>query len=166
MDVQQKLMAGAWPRPGVKIVILITGQAEAAAGHPAMQNSVTNALSSVRHAYNNAVVLLCAPLPRARDGPLVLKDLEVLSDIMHKAYTQDSCYEFSSIGSYFYGKYRLTESRSGSATSVLLVKRGLMDPQGITLEGSRLVQKRISDKIKSANLYERYVMLSSKLIVL
>ena len=41
-----------------------------------------------------------------------------------------------------------------------------MDQHGLTLQGSRMVQKRLSEKIKSANLFEWYIMLSSKLITL
>ena len=74
MDVQRKLMVWEWPREGVKIVVLIMGQAEAAVGHPTMSNLVVNALASVRHIYADAIIFVCAPLPRPQDGPLVLKD--------------------------------------------------------------------------------------------
>ena len=165
VDVRRRLMNEEWQREGVKIVILMTGQAEAAAGHQAMSNSVKNVLLSIRHAYPESIVLMCAPLPRARDGPLVLRDLDVLADVMHEVCLSEEYCEFSSIGSYFYGKYRLVESRHGGGpSSVLLVKSGLMDPQGLTIQGSRLIQKRLTEKIKTANLFERYVMLSSKLI--
>ena len=165
VDVQCKLMVGEWPCEGVKIVVLIMGQAEAAVGHPTMSNSVVNALASVRHVYADAIILLCVPLPRPRDGLLVLKDLDTLSDVMHEVCTKHEYYEYSSLGSYFYGKFRLAEIRGNSGPSnVLLVKGGLMDAQGITVQGSRMIQKRLNDKIKSANLYHRYHMLSAKLI--
>ena len=163
-DVQKKLMNNEWHRDNVKIVILITGQAEASARHQAMSNSVTNALLSVKFAYGDAVILLCSPIPHPRDGPLVLKDLEILSDIMHEACTKEECLEYSSLGSYFYGKFRLSEARAGVPSSVLLIKSALMDAQGLTLQGSRIIEKWLIDKVKTANLYERYVMLNAKLI--
>ena len=136
VDVRRKLMNTEWQRDGVKIVILITGQVEAAAGHKAMLNSVQNVLLSIRHAYPELMVLMCAPLPHARDGPLVLRDLDVLSDIMHEVCRKEEYCEYSSIGAYFYGKYRLADNRNClGQSSVLLVKSCLMDPQGLTVQG-------------------------------
>ena len=166
VDVKKRLSSGEWAREAVKIVVLITGQAEASAGHQAMANSVKNAMLSVRVAYPDAMVLLCAPLPRPRDGPPVLRDLELLSDVMHEECRKEEYYEYSSLGSYFYGKYCIAGDKSNAPPVVMLVKTGLMDQQGITVQGSCMVQKRLADKIKSANLYERFTMLGSKLITL
>ena len=95
-----------------------------------------------------------------------VKDFDLEKQLATKhVKLDDEYYEYSSLGSYFYGKFRLAEIRGNSGPSnVLLVKGGLMDAQGITVQGSRMIQKRLNDKIKSANLYHRYHMLSAKLI--
>ena len=54
---------------------------------------------------------------------------------MHEVCTKHEYYEYSSLGSYFYGILRLAEIRGNSGPSnVLLVKGGLMDAQGITVQ--------------------------------
>ena len=105
VDIQRRLMNDEWNRQGVKVVILITGQAEATAGHQAMSNSVNNVLQSIRYAYPDSIVLMCAPLLHPRDGLLVLKDLELLSDVMHEVCLKEEYCAFSSLGSFFYGKF-------------------------------------------------------------
>lgn len=84
VNVRRKLMNEEWQCEGVKIVILLTGQTEAATPHQAMSNLVQNVLLSIWHTYPDSMVLMCAPLPRAGDEPLVLKDLDILSDIFPK----------------------------------------------------------------------------------
>ena len=167
-DVQRSLRAGQWRIEGIKVVVLITGQAEASAGHQAMTNMVASVMGSVHEAYPHAVILLCALIPRPRDGPLVLNDLRDLSDSMHEVCKEQSYYEYSRLGAFFYGKFRILGNSTGTGGAVMapiqLIKEHLMDRDGLTLKGARLIQTCILEKIKSANLFERYIMLSSNLI--
>ena len=148
-----------------KVIILIMGQAEAAAGYPMVANCVQAALTSVEKAYPQAVVMLCSPLPRPRDGPEVLKDMDSLGDIMFKICAENEKYEYARLGLYFYGKYRLASDNSRRRNrSVYLVNPELIHTQGLTYEGVQSVQRKIQDKLNTAGLYDRYTMLNQRLI--
>ena len=138
-----------------KVIMLITGQAEAAAGHPAVANCMQGALTSVHTAYLKAVVLVCSPLPRPRDGPEVLKDMDLLGDIMFKICAENERYEYTRLGMYFYGKHHLAAEGASRRRkqSVYLINSELLQVQGLTYEGVQSVQHRLCDKIKSVGLY-------------
>ena len=166
-DMQRRLAAGEWHKEGIKILILIMGQAEAVAEHQAMTNVVQSVMNVVHAAYPGAVILLCAPLPHPRDGPLVIGDLRELADAMHEVCKEQSYYEYSWLGAFFYGRFKVLESTwtvSGSLVPVYLIRESLMDRESLTLEGISVVQSHIKDKIKQAGLYECHLMLSSTLI--
>ena len=134
-DVKEKLETGQFQPGKFKIMILITGQAKVAAGHPAIANCVQLAISSVKLAYPKAVILLCSPLPRPKDGPDILKDMDNMGDVMYRLCAEDKSCEYARLGMYFYGQYHLAESLRRRTKAVHLVNQELIQGHGLMYEG-------------------------------
>ena len=165
-DVKTGLENREWDIGEPKVLILITGRAEAAIPHPAILNVVRNTLSVIKKILPNTVVLMCAAVPSVKDGQFVLAELEGLADILHRECKESEYFEYSRLGTYLYGKKRAFDRHENpsrdAGENVYLLKRKYMNIHGFTDEGLKMLSNRLKDKVHSAKLLDRFELLLAK----
>ena len=165
-DVKTNLEQHVWELGEPKVLVLITGRAEAVEPHPALLNVVRNTLSTVRKALPNTVLLVCAAVPSPRDGQFALAELEGLADVLHRECKESEYFEYSRLGTYLYGKKRAFDRNQDplrdSGESVFLLKSRYMNVHGINDAGITMLSTRLNDKLQSAKLKDRFRLLLSK----
>ena len=165
-DLQSKISSGTVSLEGFKIMVIITGRAEVVAQHEAVVNCVQSTIDTIHKANSQLIILLCAPVPYPRDGHIMLEELSEFSAVLNDLCKQSEYLEYSRLGHVFYSRRRIVEPEVWEEDTLCVVKRNLLDRGGLTLQGARLINSRLVDKIASAKLYERYELLSLRLITI
>ena len=164
-DLQRQANEGSLELADKKLVVLITGCAEVVAQHHAIINCVQSALEAIQKENPDAIILICAPMPRPRDGPVLIAELDELAKVLSDICKRSEYLEFSKLGQNFYAKFRAMPNEIGEEELVYLIRSHLMNSKGLTLHGSRLISARISEKIASAQLLQRFDLLKDRILI-
>ena len=157
-DLKAQLETGELQLVEPKVIVLITGRAEAVEGRPALLNVVRNSLALLRHLHPNTIMLCCAPPPLPKDGQFALAELEGLTDILHRVCKESEYLEYARLGMYLYHKRRVYIN-SQHSDSVFVLNTEYVIPMGINEAGLDYLTDKLKGKFNSAKLIERYNLL-------
>lgn len=133
MAFNQELMFVA-----IKVLIVVSGFAEVEAGHPAMINCIMAAMDKIKKGITYQKIILASPVPRPYASRNQLKALFAMSKQIQKLCTMHDKFEFTKTGLLFYGPGGLYAD--------------LMDQQGLTQAGVKVMYNQLVDKLNSLGL--------------